>query len=268
MESELLIEFTRGFEVFHRKADGKVAESHFFGSCLLAGDDADRSPPRMRRGHITRGFASIDSLLALQIRGRDRGSGITALSYEAMGKRLVKSCESRKLIDHQQVRRTWNASIKRSITSSIDSVNHCARRCRPGGRLSPFHFHRIFQALSGETPGDFVKRLRLEKALGMMAHARTESLTSIALACGFTSSSDFSRCFKQRFGVPPSVFDIDAWREACRRSCRDHPRRGRATSLRSLPPRHNPDQFRVRIPTCPRAPSRTSSWRGRMRATP
>jgi AraC family transcriptional regulator len=32
-------------------------------------------------------------------------------------------------------------------------------------RLSPFHFHRVFQVLVGETLTEFVKRLRLERAL-------------------------------------------------------------------------------------------------------
>jgi AraC-like DNA-binding protein len=38
--------------------------------------------------------------------------------------------------------------------------------------LSPFHFHRVFQALVGVTLAEFVKRLRLERALFLMAHAR------------------------------------------------------------------------------------------------
>src|SRR5262245_26511342 len=44
-------------------------------------------------------------------------------------------------------------------------------------RLSPFHFHRVFQALVGATPAEFVKRLRLELALGLMARPRPPSLT-------------------------------------------------------------------------------------------
>lgn len=81
-------------------------------------------------------------------------------------------------------------------------------------RLSPFHFHRVFQALVGETLAEFVKRLRLERALVTMAHAPRSSLTTIALQCGFSSSSDFSRCFKQRYGTAPSTFDVKGWREA------------------------------------------------------
>src|SRR6516165_2904694 len=118
--------------------------------------------------------------------------------------------------------------------------------------LSPFHFHRVFQALVGSTPADFVRRLRLEKALAMLSHPRPPSLTAIALACGFSSSSDFSRCFKRRFGVPPSSFDLDAWRrthgaelEAIVEQATGRP------YLKRLPPRHNPDSFRVRIRELP-----------------
>jgi AraC family transcriptional regulator len=77
--------------------------------------------------------------------------------------------------------------------------------------FSPFHFHRVFQALVGTTLADFIKRRRLEKALSLMAHSRM-TLTEIALACGFASSSDFSRSFKQTFNAPPSRFDIESWR--------------------------------------------------------
>jgi AraC family transcriptional regulator len=118
--------------------------------------------------------------------------------------------------------------------------------------LSPFHFHRVFQALVGVTLAEFVKRLRLEKALFMMAHARRPSLATIALSCGFSSSSDFSRCFKQRFGAPPSAFDVQGWRDA-RRSELEATAPGSAEQWRldKLPAGHNPDGFRVRVRDLP-----------------
>lgn len=116
-------------------------------------------------------------------------------------------------------------------------------------RLSPYHFHRVFQALVGETPADFVKRLRLEKALGLMALAKPPSLTRIALTCGFNSSSDFTRSFRQRFGVPPSAFDIKTWRkihaDALEAGVKNSP------LVAKLPPRSNPDSFQVRIRELP-----------------
>ena len=102
------------------------------------------------------------------------------------------------------------------------------------------------------TLAEFVKRLRLEKALFMMAHARRPSLTTIALSCGFSSSSDFSRCFRQRFGAPPSAFDIKGWRDA-RRSELEATAPGTAEQLHldKLPAGHNPDGFRVRVRDLP-----------------
>jgi AraC family transcriptional regulator len=119
-------------------------------------------------------------------------------------------------------------------------------------RLSPFHFHRVFQAFVGETPADFVKRLRLDRALFLMAHTPKQSLTTIALACGFSGSSDFSRSFKQRFGVPPSAFDMKAWR-------RDRgsdllasvPGASESLHLERPPDLGNSDRFKVRIRDLP-----------------
>jgi AraC family transcriptional regulator len=118
--------------------------------------------------------------------------------------------------------------------------------------LSPFHFHRVFQALIGSTPADFVQRLRLEKALGLFSHPRPPSLTAIALACGFSSSSDFSRCFKRRFGVPPSSFDLGAWRQAHGAELEAIVEQAAAhLHVERMPRRHNPDSFRARIRELP-----------------
>ena len=174
-------------------------------------------------------------------------------SYRLTSGGLSKSCESLRNADL-----ATTATYIERVNLAIDHVvNHLHEPLRlrdlsRAARLSPFHFHRVFQALVGATPAEFVKRLRLEKALGLMARSRAPSLTSIALACGFSSSSDFSRCFKQRFGVPPSAFDIKAWRKArgdeLEATVEQDAQRLR---LERLPPRHNPDKFRVRIRDLP-----------------
>ena len=155
-------------------------------------------------------------------------------------------------------RSTTTTSYLERINLAIDHVvDHLDEplRLRDLSReamLSPFHFHRVFQAMVGETPAEFVKRLRLEKALGMMARARAPSLTSIALACGFSSSSDFSRCFKQRFGVPPRAFDVGAWRKTRGEELEAVVEQAtRSPRVERLLPRRNPDEFRVRIRDIP-----------------
>lgn len=70
--------------------------------------------------------------------------------------------------------------------------------------FSAFHFHRIFTALVNETPGDFVKRVRLQRAALMLLHNPDHSITDIALESGFSSSAVFSRAFRGRFGMSAS----------------------------------------------------------------
>src|SRR5262249_14988197 len=117
--------------------------------------------------------------------------------------------------------------------------------------FSPFHFHRVFQSLMGVTLAEFVKRLRLEKALSKMSHGRKASLTTIALSCGFASSSDFSRSFKKRFGAPPSRVDLKAWRAAHGAELEDLVNGAARLHLDRLPVGQNPDGFRVMIRDLP-----------------
>lgn len=118
--------------------------------------------------------------------------------------------------------------------------------------FSSFHFHRVFRSILGETLNQFVKRLRLERALRMLSHQQDRSLTDVALACGFGSSSDFSRSFKQRYGVAPSAFDIATFREQRREqwqaTIEDPKVRHR---LDRLAPGQNPDNFVVQMPDLP-----------------
>ncbi|MFZ0859423.1 MAG: AraC family transcriptional regulator [Candidatus Sulfotelmatobacter sp.] len=71
--------------------------------------------------------------------------------------------------------------------------------------FSEFHFHRIFRAVSGETLNSFTNRLRLEKAARLLRYS-DQSLTDIALDCGFSSSATFSRAFRSGYDTSPSQF--------------------------------------------------------------
>lgn len=73
--------------------------------------------------------------------------------------------------------------------------------------FSPFHFHRLFRAMVGETLARYIRRLRLEKAASMLLHQTHLPITEVALTLGFGSSSTFARAFKDHFGVSAS-----AWR--------------------------------------------------------
>lgn len=137
------------------------------------------------------------------------------------------------------------------VVANLDGDVSLASVAR-AAHFSPCHFHRVFQAVVGQTLGQFVKRLQLERALSSMSHAPGRSLTEVALACGFASSSDFSRSFKQRFGVPPSAFDLEAFRAQRRAEFeRAHVGPDGVPRFTTLPPGANPDGFSVTLRDLP-----------------
>ena len=118
--------------------------------------------------------------------------------------------------------------------------------------FSPFHFHRVFRSLLGETLNQFVKRLRLERALYLMSHSPKLTLTEIALDCGFSSSSDFSRNFKTRFGKPPSSINLQELRSSNREAfASSQAAAGNKHNLSRLPENKNPDNFSVTLRQLP-----------------
>lgn len=72
--------------------------------------------------------------------------------------------------------------------------------------FSMFHFHRIFKAVVGETVAGFTRRLRLELAANRLLSRRQDDITTIAMACGFSSSQNFAKAFRQHFGMTPSAY--------------------------------------------------------------
>lgn len=72
--------------------------------------------------------------------------------------------------------------------------------------FSPFHFHRLFTAITGETPQDFLIRLRMEKAANILVKSPAMSITEIAFACGYSSTSAFGRSFKRFYGIPAGEY--------------------------------------------------------------
>ncbi len=70
--------------------------------------------------------------------------------------------------------------------------------------FSPFHFHRIFSAMTGETLNRFIQRVRLERAATQLAANPRKPITEIALDCGFSGSAVFARAFRETFGMSAS----------------------------------------------------------------
>jgi len=70
---------------------------------------------------------------------------------------------------------------------------------------SPFHAHRVFRRVLGETPKKLTLRLRVDCAAAALVGSR-RSILDIALACGFESHEAFCRAFRRRFRMSPGAY--------------------------------------------------------------
>src|SRR5437763_11130066 len=71
--------------------------------------------------------------------------------------------------------------------------------------FSPYHFHRIFRGMVGESVMEHVRRLRLERAAHRLKFG-DQPVTRIAFDAGYETHEAFTRAFAAMFGTAPSQF--------------------------------------------------------------
>ena len=67
------------------------------------------------------------------------------------------------------------------------------------------YFCRKFKSVTGLTPMNYIKILRLERSRKMIGEGETD-ISRIAVLCGFSDSGYFARCFKHHYGISPSEY--------------------------------------------------------------
>lgn len=115
---------------------------------------------------------------------------------------------------------TYRQRIMRVLLYMEDSINRPAEFCGTEAGtddllsldalasvacLSPFHFHRVFTGMVGESVKAYIRRLRLERASTMLAFTE-RPVMDVALETGYESQEAFTRAFKTRFGQSPAQY--------------------------------------------------------------
>jgi AraC family transcriptional regulator len=90
--------------------------------------------------------------------------------------------------------------IQQHLDESLDLNELAGVAC-----FSPYHFHRIFRGVVGETVADHIRRLRLERAAQRLKSGE-RPVTDIAFEAGYEAHEAFTRAFRARFGASPSGF--------------------------------------------------------------
>lgn len=88
--------------------------------------------------------------------------------------------------------------INKNLNNSDLSVDMIADEAG----ISRVHLHRKMKELTGQTPHDFIRNIRLKKAAQLLAN-QGMNVTEVMYACGFANSASFSTVFKRFYGMSP-----------------------------------------------------------------
>ncbi len=80
--------------------------------------------------------------------------------------------------------------------------------------FSPYHFHRLYRMITGETTAQTVRRLRLHRAAAQLGEGG-KTIEQIAKRAGYGSVEAFTRAFSSAYGQPPAAYRAE--REAAAR---------------------------------------------------
>jgi AraC-like DNA-binding protein len=93
------------------------------------------------------------------------------------------------------------ATVNKHLNNSDLSVDMIAEEVG----ISRVHLHRKMKELTGQTPHDFIRSIRLKQAANLLA-TRNMNITEVVYACGFSNAASFSTMFKNVYGMSPREY--------------------------------------------------------------
>ncbi|HEY0714177.1 MAG TPA: AraC family transcriptional regulator [Polyangia bacterium] len=106
-----------------------------------------------------------------------------------------------------ETRSFYQVAVQRALEHVVGGLDRALdlEQLARTAALSPFHFHRIFRGMVGETPLELHRRLRMERAARALLES-DEGVTAIALGAGYDSHEAFTRAFRSLYACAPSEF--------------------------------------------------------------
>ncbi len=106
-----------------------------------------------------------------------------------------------------ETRSFYELAVRRTVQCILQSLDEALdlESLARSAALSPFHFHRVFRGMVGETPLELHRRLRLERAAYRLREADAP-VTTVAIEAGYDTHEAFTRAFRARFCCSPSEF--------------------------------------------------------------
>jgi AraC-like DNA-binding protein len=201
----------QNFEVGHEHAAGDRCLSFQFAPEYFERIAGDAGVKRSERGFRMLRLPPLRELSSLVARARAGLEYLADTPWEELSVELAaRAVRAERGISSRAEDAPPPSAIAR-VTRSVRAIERkpsestgLGSLAREAG-LSPYHFLRTFERLTGITPHQYVRRARLREAAGQLI-ANGQKVLDIAYDCGFGDVSNFNRAFRTEFGVSPRTW--------------------------------------------------------------
>jgi len=148
------------------------------------------------------GTAAAD--LMLHLIGRTHGTDLSTEVADQMVYNAVREGTAAQRVSLQSRHGMRNQHLVRAIALMDESIENPVSPSVIAERLdiSTRQLERLFGRYLNSTPKHYYMERRLQRAQNLLVQTE-QSITQIAMACGFQSTSHFSKVFRSRFGRSP-----------------------------------------------------------------
>ncbi len=115
---------------------------------------------------------------------------------------LTESNDKRDLSHEERLVNEWEQFVRDHLAESSFSVHELAKHAS----LSESSLNRQLKKVTGLTPGNFIREIRMQTALQLLESRQYPTVSEVVYMVGFEDVSSFSRLFKKRFGKSPSAY--------------------------------------------------------------
>ena len=95
--------------------------------------------------------------------------------------------------------------VMTAINHNLNNAELSVDRIADEVGISRVHLHRKMKELTGQTPHDFIRNIRMKKAASLLS-AGDMNVSEVMYACGFSNAASFSTVFKKMYGMSPREY--------------------------------------------------------------
>lgn len=198
--SDIVMPEMDGIEMCQKLREG-LATSHIpvlLLSSRAGEDDVRQGFENGAIEYITKPFSErllqlrVNNLLAFRNKSRQ-------LITDSGSSSLLNSLNKMNSLDHSFIKEVTNI-----IEENISNTGFSVELLSESFSLSRSHFYRKLKAVTGKSPNDYIRFIRLQKAKMLLVHS-PHNISEISYMVGFNDPKYFSRCFKKEYGKAPTA---------------------------------------------------------------